>query len=323
MAKLKLAVELTGSRNEPILAEQVAVSIVAVTQSRTVAVARGIDFKKGGGRAAVAFEAPKRMDYRAEVDVPRYRLGFSNFLAFDKNGAAAFAAKLPRIPDAWNPRFTAWDRLGAEFQALKNVLLASGPVQLLDGERSPLPAFHGPHYDDVDDRPLQLAKAALLNLYSAMRLEADPTGNLGNWFDGVTKVLSIGRERFVAEVSRDFFLSLSVIEGSPGDPRWAARYRKAGSSLHLKNFPTGAKFDANQVVSVKTSDTEGNLQFTCVPADNGARFLLDADIDENGNLLRHTFDLIRHKFTGGTHPFDVHEILAGRRPDLQLGYRLV
>lgn len=37
--------------------------------------------------------------------------------------------------------------------------------------------------------------------------------------------------------------------------------------------------------------------------------ILDADIDENGQLMAHLADLFKHKFTGGTHPFDIHELL--------------
>ena len=54
--------------------------------------------------------------------------------------------------------------------------------------------------------------------------------------------------------------------------------------------------------------------------------LTDADIDENGELLRHTLDLFKHKISGGTHPHDIHEILVlqeGQAPTFDLGYRLV
>ena len=51
--------------------------------------------------------------------------------------------------------------------------------------------------------------------------------------------------------------------------------------------------------------------------------LVDADIDEHGTFWGHLGDLIKHRFTGGTHPYDIHEYLLLRRPTLNLGYRLV
>jgi hypothetical protein len=53
--------------------------------------------------------------------------------------------------------------------------------------------------------------------------------------------------------------------------------------------------------------------------------LLDADIDERGDLLGHFLDLFKHKVTGRTHPFDIHELLvlqAGNGPRFDPGYHL-
>ena len=53
--------------------------------------------------------------------------------------------------------------------------------------------------------------------------------------------------------------------------------------------------------------------------------LLDADIDESGDLLGHVLDLFKHKVTGGTHPHDIHELLVlqeGTGEGFDLGYRL-
>ncbi len=41
-----------------------------------------------------------------------------------------------------------------------------------------------------------------------------------------------------------------------------------------------------------------------------------------GILLAHTFVLIRHIFTGGTDPIDIHESLRGLFPKAPLGYGL-
>ncbi len=51
--------------------------------------------------------------------------------------------------------------------------------------------------------------------------------------------------------------------------------------------------------------------------------ILDADLDENGKLMAHLADLFKHRFTGGTHPFDIHEYLVLEDPVRSLGYELV
>jgi hypothetical protein len=78
--------------------------------------------------------------------------------------------------------------------------------------------------------------------------------------------------------------------------------------------------------SIKSDEKLGNLQLTLAPAKDAAGnpvLLLDADIDENGVLLKHFFDLLKHRFTGGTHPFDIHEVLVFSEPNVDVGYQLV
>jgi len=80
------------------------------------------------------------------------------------------------------------------------------------------------------------------------------------------------------------------------------------------------------MLSVKTTEDKGNLQLTLSPATDpsgAAVTLLDADIDENGTLLGHLADLFKHKFTGGTHPYDIHEFLRLEDQSRPLSYRLV
>jgi GMC oxidoreductase len=51
--------------------------------------------------------------------------------------------------------------------------------------------------------------------------------------------------------------------------------------------------------------------------------LLDADIDGNGKLMAHLGDLFKHRFSGGTHPYDIHEYLVLDDKARPLGYDLV
>jgi len=45
--------------------------------------------------------------------------------------------------------------------------------------------------------------------------------------------------------------------------------------------------------------------------------------DENGRLLAHLGDVIKHKITGGTHPIDIHEFLVLANKNIELGYDLI
>ncbi len=48
-----------------------------------------------------------------------------------------------------------------------------------------------------------------------------------------------------------------------------------------------------------------------------------ADIDENGNLLKHFGDWIGHQSNGGTHPYHVYDLLHRALAEPLMGYRLV
>ena len=78
--------------------------------------------------------------------------------------------------------------------------------------------------------------------------------------------------------------------------------------------------------SIKSREDIGNVQLTMAPGRDQAGneiLMLDADIDENGKLLLHLADLFKHKFSGGTHPFDIHEYLALAHRGRPLGYELI
>lgn len=78
--------------------------------------------------------------------------------------------------------------------------------------------------------------------------------------------------------------------------------------------------------SIKSSEDQGNVQLTMAPgkdAGGHSLLILDADIDENGQMFKHLMDLLKHKFSGGTHPFDIHEYLALSNVNRPLGYQLI
>jgi hypothetical protein len=103
-------------------------------------------------------------------------------------------------------------------------------------------------------------------------------------------------------------------------------YKRTPVGDHANNIPPGFTFAKSRMISIKTQEDHGNLQLTLTPASDGAGTqvtILDADIDENGQLMAHLADLFKHRFNGGTHPFDIHEFLVLEDPSRALGYKLV
>ena len=228
-----------------------------------------------------------------------------------------FRSRLPRRPGEWLPVFTQWAALSADFGDLQEALTVSDTFRL--GRVSDPEQLVGDRYDAVDpqDESRALAKLSLLNLYARLREEPLP-GSDTTWFSTVEKLIVATRERFMAIVTEDCFDAVQQLskKGKSG-------YHHSNPGPHKKNFTdlAGAS-DVKKHASVKTDVKKANLQFTVAEGRLGeARvFLLDADIDENGSLLLHTFDLIKHFFNGGTHPLDIHEALREQFRDLDLGY---
>lgn len=221
-----------------------------------------------------------------------------------------------RRPDKWAARFTPWASLGVDFEKLKALLDASSRVALIDGGK-PLGSFSGRRYDDAGTKPLILAKATLLNLAAKLSRETAPGG--APWFDGIQEVLGVGRERMLALVSARIANDVERLAATQPDG-----YRASPAKNHRKNIPAG--YTIERITSVKTDERKGNLQLTVArvrDAKGKARVVADIDIDENGRFVSHMLDVFKHKHTGGTHPFDVHECLQLCYGLFDSGYRLV
>jgi hypothetical protein len=167
----------------------------------------------------------------------------------------------------------------------------------------------------------------MLNLIAKLRLTPEPIGGRNPWFSFVRQILAIGSERLYALVDVEMG---EVVKHIRENINQFPHYERANSSLHgdalTANLPEYRIF-RSKLFSIKTSERHGNLQLTCAPAQdaNGNDVLiLDADIDENGDLLNHLLDVVLiHPITGGTHPFDIHEYLHRAHTNLDLGYALV
>ena len=229
-----------------------------------------------------------------------------------------------REPSEWDPAFTKWNALTDRFDPLKEVLEDS-PGLRVRGAAS-IESFTGANYDKAtDDERVVLPKSSMLNLYAKLIELREPINKRKSWFLFVQQLLEIGRERLIAVVDEDMADRITTIRDKIDD--FDDLYKRTPIGDHHKNLPAAYAVAKNSMVSIKTTEDNGNVQLTVGrgtdPESGEEAWLLDADIDENGKLLAHLGDLFKHRFTGGTHPIDIHEYLALAHPGIDLGYDLV
>ncbi len=138
------------------------------------------------------------------------------------------------------------------------------------------------------------------------------------------RLIAIGRERFLAFVEPEMETLVRQIHTHIDEFR--ADYERTPAENHRGNVPATLQSRITSMISIKSTHSKGNFQLTLTHLSSPDEVLLDTDIDENGALLAHFFDLFKHKITGGTHPHDVHELLVlqeGQTSGFDLGYRLV
>ncbi|MBM3810120.1 MAG: hypothetical protein FJW20_00650 [Acidimicrobiia bacterium] len=260
---------------------------------------------------------PQQIVY-CEIEPTRFRWSNSGFFNIGPGLEHSRTLTIPRDPEKWSAGFTAWNSLGAPFQPLKDLLEKSTAVGLFKNGAPPR-VIAGAGFDDLP-KDWHLAKACLLNLRHKLS-EPDPISQQKPWLSFVDKVLAIGRERMIALAMPELFDVVATIHRDIAE---YPAFERTPAENHRGNVPEAFRDRIEKMVSVKTSEDFGNLQLTVSQIRNENRVVLDADIDENGRLLEHIFDvLIRHRLSGGTHPYDIHEILTKDRPNLDLGYRLV
>ena len=278
--------------------------------------------------ARVAFDAAAvslRFDERPAGQVLQLRLSPSRyhdsriFCQVDGNGTISPPEiRIPRRSSEWLGAFDKWNTLGESFALLKKKLEASTAFRL---GRTSEPEHHVEDlYDAVnpEDESRSLAKMSLLNLYSRLAIEPAP-GTTTPWFTYVNELCYATRERCLAEIDEECFTRVQEL----------ARESTGGYKglkvvpSHIRNLEgiSGVTV-VSDVASVKTREAKANLQLTVARAKRDGRsvFLLDTDMDENGRLILHGFDVIRHTFTGGTHPVDIAESLRVLFPSAALGY---
>ena len=267
--------------------------------------------------------------WSGEVRPARYQLRSAGFFLVRPGGLIQRDVWLPRNFNAkWNAIFSPWNQLGPAYKPLIDALNNSPAIvprfrKPGGGFRvEPARSFAGTEYDNVDRTSLRMAKAGLLNLYAKMMSAPVPRGS-PPWFNYVQRILVMQPDRFLAIVHpRMQDLVYSIWDAANTIPH----YNKASAKNHRGNVPQ--PFKVLRIFSIKSQERTGVLQLTISDVEAGGQkfSILDADIDENGLLLLHFGDFIKHKFTTGTHPYHVYDILHTNRrrlgERLLLGYRL-
>ena len=275
--------------------------------------------------SAVAFNLPVATgEVRVcEIDPKRFRFVQSPVFFATPGPPILKRSQLLREPTEWTPRFTRWSELPAGFATLKRALTNSPGITLFKG--APFgQALVDAAYDGMSGADVILAKTAMLNTFCRLDRSFEPVAGQDSWFSFVTRLVSIGRERILAYVRPE--METLVRQIHTHIDQFRADYERTPAENHRGNVPAGLQPRIVSMVSIKSTHSKGNFQLTLTHLSSPDEVLMDADIDENGELLRHTLDLFKHKISGGTHPHDIHEILVlqeGQAPTFDLGYRLV
>lgn len=258
-----------------------------------------------------------------EIDPRRFRFAHSPVFFRSPGPPITKVARLLREPEAWTPRFTRWNTLPAGFADLKRVLAASPNVTLFREVEPLADLLVEGAYDRMPDGPVALAKAAFLNAHYRLNAAREPVSGTRSWFSFVSRLVAIGQERFLAFVDPEMETLVRQIHEHIDEFR--ADYERTPAENHRGNVPPALQSRITSLISIKSSHGKGNFQLTLAHLSGPDEVLLDADIDESGELLAHVVDLFKHKITGGTHPHDIHDLLAlqdGALPGFDLGYRL-
>lgn len=316
-----LQISLFDAAGQPATSKAVTISIIRASGNETIKKIT-TSFPPPRDFALPAF--PQEKALTAFVEATRFRGRFVAPFTLTHETPTVRNLQVFRLPSEWHARCTGWNGLAARFTHFKKVLAASPNVKVKGGKT--YEDFTGAAYDGIDDGDARslIAKVALLNLCAKLTELIEPVNKRKPWFQFVQRILVIDRERFVAVVDDDMAARARKIRNAIGQYK---DYKKTPAGEHHGNMPAAWKVTKSSMFSIKTKEDKGNLQLTFGEGkhpETGERvFLLDTDIDENGKLMLHLADLFKHKITGGTHPFDIHDYLELSYKNIDLGYRLV
>jgi hypothetical protein len=262
--------------------------------------------------------------YVVQVTPNRFRFGALGTISVPHQGVTVLAKPLAREPEQWRVQFEPWTALGSRFAELKSTLGNSAELRYFRTADSGAMRT-GDAWDKFGYGDGSLPKACLLNLYHRLSTLREPVGKQRTWWSMIDTLLESGRERLIAITPVD--TARVIREISENIVEYSKEYRRAEDpARHRGNFPARFQPLISRLYSVKTIEAEGNVQLTAAILRDEDFALIDVDIDENGIALRHFFDVLRHHFNNGTHPFDIHELLqqaaCRAHTRIDLGYRL-
>lgn len=310
---------LIDVRGRPANESKVKVGFRRVTENKTILSASDVTFPPARTFTVPAF--PQEKNLICDVTPPRYRSRTSDIFTLTDGETMAANLTLFRLPDKWSANFIAWNQLSSHFQPFKDVLEKSAAVKVKGGKS--LGKLTEATYDGISEKKEVFAKAALLNLFTKLTDLKEPTNGNEPWFSFVKEIVEIGRERFIGIADPKMGEIVRTIKNNIGKFK---DYENTPAQNHFGNIPAAFKVQKSKMFSIKSSEDHGNVQLTMAPGkDAGGNdvMILDADIDENGQMFKHLLDIFKHKFSGGTHPFDIHEFLALSSPNRPLGYELI
>lgn len=292
---------------------QVTVDIVEITETDSP-VARVV-IPNFNGSAVVQVPAPDSFPaWQVTATFSRYDAGAGFLFQPRGNPNPSHMFKVAHLPDKWTPRFTPFTSLlSPRFDAFKQIVANSSSVDLKNG---PAVGELQANYDTMSGPQQTLAKSALLNLYAVLTDEIDPIGKVP-WISYVRKFVRLDQERFIAEVDAGLFENVQTIINELASTYQAQGYftePAADLPLHIPNIPTVYHSDANlvNIITLKKDYEQGNVQLTVsfLRVNGAAVHLLDCDMDENRNIILHSFDIIKHMFTGGTNPISMYDYIV-------------
>jgi hypothetical protein len=147
-------------------------------------------------------------------------------------------------------------------------------------------------------------KAGLLNLFAKMSHES-----AHRVFSDVIDIFKVKPARIFARVQPELRGRVRKLP---------QQFREQNDNGSLHKFADGWTRLAEHA-SFKTAESMGNLQLTFA-TNAQEQFAVDADLDDHQGI-KHAFDVIKHKFSGDTHPYDIHEVLV-KFHGIDPGYRL-
>jgi len=224
-------------------------------------------------------------NWQVDISLRKYRFK-SVFVDLPSNGEALIKETFFIDPTKARPVFpsSADIQNGGRWEKLREVL-ASSIVS----------------YDKLSDGQ----KAGLLNLFAKMNDSSGATV----WND-VGNVFEVKPARIYAQVKTELW---ERVRGLP------QRFHEEPDNGSMHKFG-GEWTRLIEHASFKTPDRMGNLQLTF--ANNAQeKMAVDADLDDHQGL-QHAFDVIKHKFSGDTNPYDIHEVLV-KFHGIDPGYRLI